>query len=348
MIHYRLHFARATFMAMCAFCFVRGLAERGGISLARADAPDSILLAGRITTTNASQVRELTHIDKDVRKILWSTDGKQAAFVYWQEPVEIVDAKSYKLIRKIGEGRPLIHFAFGRDAQTVAFCENGTRAEIFNVGTGKSTELAAENDQPGLEFSPDGKLLATTGYGRATRLWSVADGSLVATLDIGDVVGGLTTTFSPDGKIIAVGNRNSDTRLFDVASGKLLQVFDKRMTQEIKFHPNGKILAAAYVDGSVGLWDVKEGSLLGMSKTVAEEIYTLDWSPKGEILATAGLHGRIVLWNPKELSVLKELEGPEWVISLKFSPDGTRLLSAGGAQFPAADRRIQVWGLPAK
>jgi WD40 repeat protein len=348
MFHHRLHFARATFMAMCAFCSFLGLFEHWGISPARADAPDSVLFAGRITPKNAAQVRELAHIDKDVYRIVWSTDGKEAAFIYWENPVEIVDAKSYKLIRKVGEGRRLIHFAFSRDAQIVAFCESSTQAEILNLGTGKSIELAVEIGHPRPEFSPDGKLLATGGYGRAARLWSVADGRLQATLDIGDTEGGLTPAFSPNGKIIAVGNRNSETKLFDVATGRLLQVLDKKCTQEIKFHPNGKILAAAYVDGSVGLWDVMDGSMLGMSKPVAQEIYTLDWSPKGEILATAGLHGRIVLWNPKDLSVLKELKGPEWVISLKFSPDGTRLLSAGGARFPPADRKIQVWGLPAK
>ena len=60
---------------------------------------------------------------------------------------------------------------------------------------------------------------------------------------------------------------------------------------------------------------------------------------------TAGAEGRIVLWNPRDLSVLKELEAPPWVIRVRFSPRGDRLLSAGGVNFPARDRKVVVWGL---
>jgi WD40 repeat protein len=144
-----------------------------------------------------------------------------------------------------------------------------------------------------------------------------------------------------------VGNRNFTTRLFDASTGELLHILDKKMSHQLKFHPNGKTLAVAYVDGSVGLWNVADGKLLHMAQTRAKEIYVLDWSPGGEILATAGLHGSLTLWDPKDLSVLKELSVPEWVISIKFSPDGTRLLTAGGADAaPSRTEKVQVWGLP--
>ncbi len=60
---------------------------------------------------------------------------------------------------------------------------------------------------------------------------------------------------------------------------------------------------------------------------------------------TAGLGGEITLWCPRDLTALKELEAPEWVIRVRFSPDGARLLSAGGGAHPPADRKVTVWGL---
>jgi RNA polymerase sigma factor (sigma-70 family) len=301
----------------------------------------------KITPSNVSEVRELARIDKDVRTIVWRQDGKEVAFVGWETPVEILDGESFKLLRTIGADKKLIHFAFSPDRDRVAFCENGTKAEIFTISTGKSIELEVGDDQPDVQFSPDGKFLATGGYATTAKVWCAHCGHVIRSLDVGTVIGGLTVVFSPDGKILAVGNRNFTTRLFDASTGELLHILDKKMSHQLKFHPNGKTLAVAYVDGSVGLWNVADGKLLHMAQTRAKEIYVLDWSPGGEILATAGLHGSLTLWDPKDLSVLKELSVPEWVISIKFSPDGTRLLTAGGADAaPSRTEKVQVWGLP--
>ena len=239
----------------------------------------------------------------------------------------------------------MIHFAFSSDPETIAFCENGKTAEILNLRTGKSIHLDAEDDQPGMSFSPDGKLLATAGYGTKAKVWSVSTGKLLRSLDVGPTQGGLTVAFSPDGKTLAVGNRNSTTGIFEVSTGKLLHTLEKLMSHELRFHPDSKTLAVAYVDGSIGLWNMADGKLLQMVKTTAQEIYTLDWSPNGEVLASAGLNSNITLWNPKDMTVLKESESPEWVISVRFSRDGSRLLTAGGTATPGGERKVQVWGL---
>jgi hypothetical protein len=46
--------------------------------------------------------------------------------------------------------------------------------------------------------------------------------------------------------------------------------------------------------------------------------------------------------------ILKELEAPEWVIRVRFSPDGDRLLTAGGGIQRDAGRKVVVWGLGKK
>ena len=182
------------------------------------------------------------------------------------------------------------------------------------------------------------------GYGTQAKLWSTNSGKLIRCLDA-PCKGGLTTVFSPDGKLLAVGNRNDVTRLFEVETGKLLHTLPRKMSHELKFSLNCDKLAVAYVDGSVALWDVDNGNLLFERKTEAKEIYTLDWSPAGDVLATAGLEGKITLWEASNLTILKELDAPEWVIRIRFSPDGSRLYSAGGKSSPAVDKKVSVWGL---
>jgi hypothetical protein len=299
----------------------------------------------RITAGNLTRLREMPSIDRDVWRIVWRPDRKQVAFAYWEGPVEIRDPKEFRVLHQIGVGRKVIAFAFSSDPDVVAFCENGTPAEVLHLRKKQTFRLDTGKDQVSLAFSPKGKLLATGGYNDGAKLWDPATGKLLRSLNVGTVKGGLTVVFSPDGKMLAVGNRNSTTRLFEVATGNLLHTLNGNMSHELRFHPNGKTLAVAYVDGSVRLWDVASGALLRNANSRAREVYTLDWSPRGDVLVSAGRQGSITLWDPKNLAVLKELKAPDWVIRVRFTPDGTRLLAAGGGIQRGGDRKVRVWGV---
>ncbi len=268
------------------------------------------------------------------------------ALLGWEKPAEIRDALSLRRTETIGAGEKLIHFAFSADKDVVAYCRNGKTAEILDRRTGRSITLDAKNDQPQMAFSPDGRLLATGGYGTKARLWRVADGELLREFDADPTEGGLTPVFSPDGATLAVGNRNATTTLFDVATGRMRARLPKEQSQGLQFSPDGRMLAVAYVDGTIGLWDAADGRLIRQLKTSAEELYRVEWSPDGRILASAGLKGKITLWDPADLTILREIDGPEWVIGLRFSPDGRNLITAGGGQSGAAGKRsLKVWGI---
>jgi len=198
-----------------------------------------------------------------------------------------------------------------------------------------------------MRFSPDGSLVATGGYGNSAKVWNVADGALIHTLDMGGATGGLAVLFSPDGTTVAVGNRNSTTRLFDAKTGALLQELNKGSSHGLAFHPSGKTLAIGYVDGSLVLWDVSTGTVRHEVNTGAEEIYRVDWAPDGRLLASSGLNTEITIWNGDDLAPLQTLESPEWVIGLKFSPDGTRLITAGGGRQRGSPREVRIWGVAA-
>src|SRR5579872_2746882 len=109
------------------------------------------------------------------------------------------------------------------------------------------------------------------------------------------------------------------------------------------------MLATGYVDGTVALWDVATGKQLRSAVSGCAEVYSVDWSPKGDVLVTSGREGKIVLWETERLTKLKEMDAPIWVIQVRFTADGDRLLSAGAADLSGkAERKVVVWGLPAR
>jgi WD40 repeat protein len=297
-----------------------------------------------IARKNVQQLHEVTALQRDVNVLAWVPMSNALAITSWEHEIEVFNPFLLKPIRKLAAGKRLVQFAFSRDGDQLAWSENNLSVTIENLKTGKATTLNTGNHQPIVDFSPDGRWLATGGYGDTAGLWEVATGTKVREFAT-NAKGGLTPVFSPDGKVVAIGNRNSDTRLFDPSSGKLLHVLPKTMTQQIRFNPSGNVLATTYVDGSIGLWDVSNGMSLHQMKTTANELYTVDWSRRGDLLVTAGLKGKITLWDAKELEPLKELDAPEWVIRATFSPDGSRLLTAGGSTQNKTERKITFWGL---
>jgi WD40 repeat protein len=118
-----------------------------------------------------------------------------------------------------------------------------------------------------------------------------------------------------------------------------------RMSQGLSFDPTGRMLAVAYVDADLALWNVESGQLIHRVQTTANELYRAEWSPAGDLLVTSGRGGHITFWNPRGLALLSEFDSPEWVIECQFSPDGTRLFTAGGGSHPGAARKVRVWGI---
>jgi WD40 repeat protein len=317
-------------------------APRDTIVAAPAPAPKH---EATITIGNVAKVRALAPIDRSVWRIVWRPDGKQFALLRWDKVVELRDAATFRSLGTIESDRKVMSFAFSPDPDVVALCAIGRKTEVRGLRAGTLVRVETGEDHAELAFSPDGKLLATANYATGAKLWETATGRLVRALDTGEQQGGLTPAFSPNGKVLALGNRNAAVRLFEVATGKLLRTLDREMSRDLRFRPDGKVLAVAYVDKSVRLWDVANGKLLREARVEGEELHTLDWSPRGDVLATAGMKSTLTLWDARRLTLLRKLEAPEWVIRVRFTPDGTRLLVAGGTRDPNRERKVYVWGL---
>ena len=117
-----------------------------------------------------------------------------------------------------------------------------------------------------LSFSPDGKILASTGPDGTLRLWDTNTGEHKKTLT-GYKGSFWRVLFSPDGEILATQSGSSrvsislwrEIRLWDVIKDRKKKTLTghKRGITSVSFSARyGQTLASASEDGTVLLWDL--------------------------------------------------------------------------------------------
>jgi WD40 repeat protein len=117
----------------------------------------------------------------------------------------------------------------------------------------------------GLAFSPDGKVVASTGYDKMVRLWDVVTAKEIAAFDQKPLWPG-KVCFSPDGTIVAVqvssdlnGRTNPNIiRFLEASNGKVLASLEENRdaVRAMAFSPDGRFFAAAYEDRTIKLWSL--------------------------------------------------------------------------------------------
>jgi WD40 repeat protein len=189
-----------------------------------------------------------------------------------------------------------------------------------------------------LDFSPDGKLLATGSIDNTLRLWRVRDAVLLRTMR-GNPFPVQTLKFSHDGKRIATGSSDGLIRIWRVSDGGLIKTLKGHggSIVDLEYSPDNRTLASCAEDYTVRIWREINGKQLRIIDEGMTYINDLSYSPNGKLLAWGEENGRLRMWDVQNNNWHLILQKSQPVRSIAFSPEGDIIAAGYG------DGIINLW-----
>jgi WD40 repeat protein len=193
-----------------------------------------------------------------------------------------------------------------------------------------------------MQFSPDGKLLATSSQDGTIMAWDVTSRELKSRLLSGQ--GGVgSLAFNSNGSILASGGTDSTVRLWNIATGTSLGnplTGHQGVVTSLAWSSLGQLASGDSFDGII-LWNVQTSVPNNQSSQDLRLIQSAVFSLDGKLLVTVDRGGKIVLRNGTNMAYIDTLSVPVGsttpqevqdgylpVCALAISPDG-RTLAAG-------------------
>lgn len=236
-----------------------------------------------------------------VRKLLFRRQGRELITVSDDKTIRIWDVATGEPLRvlrpPIGPGAEgkLYAAALSPDENTLAVAGNTSRQGLaviylISLTAGEMTGVLEGHTQAisGLDFSPQGRLLASCGADRTARIWELATGRCLQVLrghrgPVQDVA------FAPDGRRCVTAGLDGAARIWATATGTQLTTLTGHTAEvaAVAWNPDGQTIATGSADESIRIWSADGKLQTTFAASVAGIVGALHYSRDGGLLIAA-------------------------------------------------------------
>jgi WD40 repeat protein/DNA-binding SARP family transcriptional activator len=188
--------------------------------------------------------------------------------------------------------------AFSPDDRLIASASNG-QLLVYALPSGRlvGRELV-QGTMDDVDFSSDGRLVATAGLAGQIYVWNVQRRAPVRTIDQGDWIESLR--FRPRTETIAAGDQSGNVDFWDAASGRRLPgelAGGGGGVDSVSFDPSGGRLMTTSEDGNIRLWNLADHTLIGAPIPAGNGYGWGTFFPDGRYVVVTYNSGLGVVWN---------------------------------------------------
>jgi WD40 repeat protein len=266
-----------------------------------------------------------------VTSVSLSRDGRLLATGSRDGAGRVWDLSSGEQLRKLQIGRPVSLARFSPAGDRVAVV-SGSKVRLFDPRTGR---LVRSIDQRGaiatIDFSRNGRLLATAGADRTARVWRLDPPGLVH--ELRRHTGRVTdVAFSPRGTQVATASTDATGLVWNVARGNLRSnlLGHRNYVNTARFSSDGDSVITASRDGTARVWAAQSGVVRSVLAGHRGPVVRAAFAPDGTRALTWSDDGTVRLWDPGIRAELREIGAHRGTVtSVSFDAGGKTLLTAG-------------------
>jgi len=189
----------------------------------------------------------------------------------------------------------------------------------------------------GVEWSPDGRWLASSGWNNVIQIWDATTGTIVQVIRDPDnpYTSFYGVAWSPDGQRLACGNNRQEVQMWEMSTCTRQWIAREQpaSARRVAWSPDGTLLVSAGDDGIVYIWNASDGRLLKQLPGHQGKVNDVAWSHDGKWLASGGGNrdnGELFVWDIHSGERVRVLWGhPGIVYAVAWSQNGAMLVSGG-------------------